>query len=439
MRGRQVCTLAVVFALASAGVAYAGAGDDAHFVVHQTNSGNAGPPTKDVVPCPSGELAIGGGLRYFSNSKEYQVRGDGPVSSNGSILDDGAVPSFWQTVGSNTSSSAKAMVSYAMCSASTDATVVRATRFTTATPPGGFNSGSATALCPAGTRAIGGGLVPETGAGGFFMANGPVDETGQPASTLDGDIPRGWFGSVNSITFNDGQAFRVYAVCSATSTATLTLATLLVSAGQGQGSGAFGTTGVTCPTGQRALSGGVIDNAQYAWMTASAPGGPGAYNSSVNGGVATGWRAAFWSQIGNSVEFKIAAVCEGPTPPTPQNPTPPPGEPIPPEPPAPPPASANNFEFGKFYRHKDKGIGALVVNVPGPGTVSLRSALLRYQENDTTEGGDVGLSVLAQRGQATSKLRRTGKLKARARVTYTPDNGTPNTQKIKLTLKLNLD
>jgi hypothetical protein len=437
IRMRWIAVLAAAIVVGVAGNAYAGAGDDAHFIVHTTNAGNVGSPTTDVVPCPTGERAIGGGVRFFSSPKDFSVRGSGPVSSDGSILDDGGVPSFWQTKIQNLGKSAVTMISYALCSASTDATVVRATRFLTFTPPGGYNSGSATASCPGGQVAIGGGLIPEAGTTGFVMANGPVDETGQPASTANGDTPRGWFAAVNANGGAQGEAYRVYAVCSSTSKATIQASSVIVSAGQGSGAG--GTTGVTCPAGQRALSGGVIDNAPYAWLIASAPGGPGAYNSSINPGVATGWRASFWSLKDSNVEFKVAAVCEGPTPPTPSDPTPPPGDPVPAEPPAPPPPSSSNFEFGKFYRHKDRGIGALVMKVPGPGMVSLRSALLRYQQNDTTEAGDVGLSVLARHGKAMRRLKHTGKLRTKAKITYTPDNGTPNTQKIKLTLKLNRD
>ena len=67
------------------------------------------------------------------------------------------------------------MISYAICSA--NRCDVRAAGFR-AQGLRRFNTGRATATCPSGQRAIGGGVFPENpGYTGFVMANGPVDET----------------------------------------------------------------------------------------------------------------------------------------------------------------------------------------------------------------------------------------------------------------------
>ena len=188
-----------------------------------------------------------------------------------------------------------------------------------------------------------------------------------------------------------------------------------------------GHTGLVCPTGQRALSGGVIDDATYAWMVSSAPGGVGNYASAGTPGIAGGWHASVWSIVGSNVLFKVAAVCEGPTAPNAPPPVIDPGDPAPPEPPAVVPDTvSNNFKIGQFFKDKDKGRGAIVLNVPGPGTVTLESKRLKYQVNVAKKAKDIGLSVLAANGAARDKLERTGKLKAKVFLTFLPDGGSPS-------------
>jgi hypothetical protein len=429
-RAGWLAALTAGLTLSAAGLAQASAGDDAHFIPLTTPASNSGVATTQSVPCAANERAIGGGVRFFSFPKSLAIRRSAPVASAGSLLDDGGTPGAWSSTITNTGSSSVTMISYAICSASTDATQVKETTFATGTDANGFNTGHATATCPTGQRAIGGGVLANPGSVGFNMANGPVDETGTPSSTVSGDIPRGWFGAVNATGGSLGETYRVYAICSTSSTATVQLASVVASAGSGQGSGVSVSTGVSCPTGERALSGGVIDDAPYAWMIGSAPGGPGSYSSSANPGVATGWRAFVWSQVGNSVEFKVAAVCEAAS--SPATPPPPvdPGDPSEPQPPS------NVFTIGKFFRDKDKGTGAVVLNVPGPGTVALQSSKLRSQANVATEAGEVGLSVLPRSGRPKHKLRNTGKLKAKAFLKFTPEGGTTSTQKDKLKLVL---
>jgi hypothetical protein len=430
-RSTQLAVLTAALVLGIAASAQASAGDDAHFIPQTTSAENAGVATTNAVPCPGGERAIGGGVRFFSFPKTLTMRRSGPVGSDGSLLDDTGAPSKWSSTIVNGGSSSVTMISYAICSASTDATQVREATFATGTDANGFNTGHTTVSCPTGQRAIGGGLVPQPGSLGFSMANGPVDETGTPSSTVSGDIPRGWFVAVNATGGNLGEQYRAYVICSTNSTATIQLASVIASAGQGQGSGVSVSTGVDCPTGQRALSGGIIDNAAYAWMIGSAPGGAGSYASSVNPGIATGWRGFIWSQVGNGVEFKVAAVCEAASSPA----TPPP--PIVPADPSEPLPPSNVFTIGKFFRDKDKGTGAVVLNVPGPGTVALQSSKLRSQGNVATEAGEIGLSVLPRSGKPKHKLRNTGKLKAKTFLKFTPEGGTTATQKDKLKLVLN--
>jgi hypothetical protein len=435
-RARWVVVLSAALALIGASSAQAGAGDDAHFLVQQQSISNNGSPFSNIVPCPAGERAIGGGLRWFSFPSTLAIRGSGPVDSNGLLLADGEVPAGWQNRATNLGSGSATMISYGICSASTDAMSVKAVDFFVAKDSNGFNTGRSTAVCPNGQRAIGGGVTPlGPGHTAFVMASGPVDETLQVSNTTSGDVAHGWFALINGPL---GEVWRVYAICSATSTATIQTSSVVVTAGQG---GAAGSTGVSCPTGQRALSGGVLDTAPYAWLIGSAPGGPGSYASSATPGIATGWRGFVWSVVGSNEEFKVAAVCEGPSPGSPPTPPADPGEPAPPVNPAEPgnPGTpentvSNDFDVGRFYRHKDMGVGAVVLHVPGPGTVTLQSSKFKSQANTASKAEDLGLSVLAKKGPAKDKLFRTGKLKAKVKLTFYPDGGAPSSQKTKLKL-----
>ena len=100
-----------------------------------------------------------------------------------------------------------------------------------------------------------------------------------------------------------------------------------------------------------------------------------------------------------------------------------------------PPAA--QFKVGRFYRDRDKGTGAIVLNVPGPGTVTLESKKLKYQVNVAAKAKDIGLSVLAAPGRPKQKLLNRGKLKAKVKLTFIPDGGSPSSQKQKLKLIYN--
>jgi hypothetical protein len=423
--------LLALVALSFPASAVAGAGDDAHFLVQSVQLPNNGTVLSNKVVCPAGERATGGGVRWHSFTKTLSIRGGGPLSSAATVLDNGGIPTMWENRAMNLGTSpSSTMINYAICSGETDNAVLRMGRFAIAQDANGFPTGRSTATCSTGERVIGGGVVPEAGSQAFVMASGPVDETGQVSSTTSGDIARSWTAAVLG---TQGDVWRVYAICSPTSTATIQTASVIVSAGQGPGSGASATTGVRCPEGQRALSGGVIDNAPYAWLIASAPGGPTSYASSGTPGIATGWRGYVWSQVGNNVEFKVAAICEAPTANAPLPPVDP-GEPAPPATPNEPDVVSNSFKIGRFYRDKEKGRGAIVLNVSAPGTVTLTSPKLKPQVNVATEPGDIGLSVKAAGGPPREKLLRKGKLKAKVKLAFFPDGGSPSEQKEKLKL-----
>ncbi len=103
-------------------------------------------------------------------------------------------------------------------------------------------------------------------------------------------------------------------------------------------------------------------------------------------------------------------------------------------PPAVPPDSmppdvepSNEFSFAKLKRNKRKGTAKLTVEIPGPGSLVLAGKRLKRAQRPATAAGKLRLVVKAK-GKGASKLRRRGKVKLRAKVTYIPTGGAPNTK-----------
>jgi len=103
---------------------------------------------------------------------------------------------------------------------------------------------------------------------------------------------------------------------------------------------------------------------------------------------------------------------------------------------------SNAFSFGKLKRDKDKGTATLPVTVPGPGILDLAGTKIKSQRlgrgatasRAVNSAGVVNLKIRA-RGDFRKKLTQKGKLKVKAKVTYTPAGGTqPNTQTRRLKL-----
>jgi hypothetical protein len=90
--------------------------------------------------------------------------------------------------------------------------------------------------------------------------------------------------------------------------------------------------------------------------------------------------------------------------------------------------------FGKVKRNLKRGTAKLTVIVPGPGELRLGKTgeVKRAKERAKAEG-KVKLPM-KPRGQAKQRLNRKGYAKVKAKVTYTPDGGEPNTQSKRLKL-----
>jgi hypothetical protein len=108
-----------------------------------------------------------------------------------------------------------------------------------------------------------------------------------------------------------------------------------------------------------------------------------------------------------------------------------------------------NFSFGKLKRNKKKGTATLTVVVPGPGTLVLGGkGLVRQRRGAASRAASALAKAVSAAGQVKLKVkpkgtkRRTldgsGTVTVKAKVTYTPSGGVPNTKprRIKLVKRL---
>ncbi|MGH2991146.1 MAG: choice-of-anchor Q domain-containing protein [Solirubrobacterales bacterium] len=104
------------------------------------------------------------------------------------------------------------------------------------------------------------------------------------------------------------------------------------------------------------------------------------------------------------------------------------------QPPVEPPPS-NEFSFGKVKKNKRKGTAKLTVEVPGPGELALaRTKRVKPAAESTNAAEKVRLTIRS-RGKARKRLDARGKARVRARVTYTPTGGEPNTKAKRIRLR----
>jgi len=100
--------------------------------------------------------------------------------------------------------------------------------------------------------------------------------------------------------------------------------------------------------------------------------------------------------------------------------------------------ATNTFDLKKGKRNTKKGIGRLVAeDLPNPGELVLRGkGLKKVSKNVSGSDDEVTLKVRAKGGKKR-KLQSSGKVGAKPKVTFTPNEGEPNTESKKLKLKQN--
>jgi hypothetical protein len=95
---------------------------------------------------------------------------------------------------------------------------------------------------------------------------------------------------------------------------------------------------------------------------------------------------------------------------------------------------SNEFQFGKPKRNRKRGTAKLPVRVPGAGLLELRGKGLKRVRKQRPVAGTTKLAV-KPKGRLTRKLKRRGTAKPRAKVTFTPTGGEPNTESKRVRLK----
>jgi hypothetical protein len=306
---------AVAATLSGAPGAWAAAGDDAVVVtVPQTVPGATRAGV--AVDCGPDRRAIGGGAAIVGlvNNVGNGLLVSNPLDSSGETATtvSGDVPRYWYTAVENENASiSQDFRFYAVCSANSDATV-QAVSFTVyhATPvPFIPMYGGRVIPCPSGQRAIGGGLgYTNTLAEGRARidTNGPDGAIiGKPQT---GEVVNAWDTEAVNLSTTTDLDYRGFAICSAASQATLQTAPFSTNSS--------GRANAVCPSGGRALSGGLVSTDVNEWFVRDAYPTDAAGNSlPADGGVAQGWSASVVKTGAGESNFTVSALCEpGPPP-----------------------------------------------------------------------------------------------------------------------------
>ncbi|HZO62767.1 MAG TPA: calcium-binding protein [Gaiellaceae bacterium] len=309
LAGTMLATIGTASGATSAAVSGAVQPSDAT-IAAKTFSLNAGQAGGLGVGCPEGRRAVGGGVgqsQSISPSFGY-VEQSGPLSANNASGD--VARNWFAAVFNNSGAGVRTYWVFALCSATSNATI-QVNPFTV--EPRTVNGASVD--CPAGTRAVGGGLGqldPVSPPFGWVQSSGPVDASGTTANTDSGDVAEGWYASV----FNFGATardFRVYAICADDAESDATIQATILSVAPGD----VGNATVACPTGRRVVGGGVGQsvalNTPRGYVQESGPADETGHTTfTESGDVARSWVASVYNppEAGAPTrEFRVYAIC----------------------------------------------------------------------------------------------------------------------------------
>jgi hypothetical protein len=313
LRENTLRGVALAFGICAAGASLAGASaagaaihDDVHVEIVRHSNVALGAYSEAAVFCPSGERAIGGGVltRHFSMS----IQADNPLEQDGLTVDtnDGDVPRWWYSAITNNYGPDESIDHYSICSATSDATV-EAEAFT-GTP----GRSGATAHCPAGTRAISGGIgtTGSISSGFYAVENQPLAAGATLAGTTSGEVIPDWYAAAANYG-GSGVPMKAFAICSAASNATVETASF--------DANALAAGSAVCPGSEVATGGGfgaTTDTAQGVWLS-SAPATGGGDPSLAVGDAPHGWFGLVDGISGPPSTYRVYALCEGEPPATP--------------------------------------------------------------------------------------------------------------------------
>jgi hypothetical protein len=187
----------------------------------------------------------------------------------------------------------------------------------------------------------------------------------------------------------------------------------------------------------QAFGEGVIDGAPaFQVCTICIAGSPGPAAGAVTGpyGLAVGDGKIYTVEEEFSSYARIQVFADPTAPGGPGGPESAPKGTAPPPSAPPAPAPSNRFRFGALKLDPGKGTATLAVALPGPGSVTLGGKGIAPASARAARATTVTLT-LRPTGKAKRALRRRGKVKLAAEVTFTPSGGTPGAEVRKLTLR----
>jgi hypothetical protein len=255
------------------------------------------------VSCPHGQRALSGGVVQDGPPADLVLRASGPLNASGELAKtvDGDRPVKWYAAVSNQESSAIDVRIFVVCARAD--VIVETSKFNM--PQGEAKEKSV--ACPGSRRAVGGGVIRTGGSDGvsFVKQDGPTDEDGSYASTEDGDVPKAWLSAMQNQGTN--RPFKAFAVCARGSGAALSVFSDQVTSGTA-------TAYSECPSGERALGGGVLSDQASDNAFGVSPNGPvdetGTAAATEKGDVPQAWYGGLTSIVGQPADFKVLAICE---------------------------------------------------------------------------------------------------------------------------------
>ncbi len=276
-------------------------------------------PTSLFVECPSGYVAVSGGLDSTSNDLEVVRLAPtfGATAENlvTALVGTQSAPTGWMAAVRNLSTTvSRSATVTTVCAQLPSAVAIVASATASAGTAADPSFGGAIPDCPAGTTAIGGGVDVANPSTMTVTSNSPRGVGGirgylstLPAGTLA--APVGWSGFARNV--GPASVVKVAAIC-----APLTDVTLVNSATFGVAAGGTGdATTVSCPANQYALGGGGDpSNVMTEVLLSSTPVYPSApyYPSARDDGTQpgpTGLDGAYRSYASGSTTFKFGAIC----------------------------------------------------------------------------------------------------------------------------------
>jgi hypothetical protein len=163
-------------------------------------SAPGGISTTSIAQCPAGTRVVGGGVSLSGPTTEGLVRTSAPQPIGGPSVKP---KKGWIGTVRSTSASIHDLVVTAICAN------VRVKYVRSSAPLDEGATGSATAVCPPGTKVLGGGAsLSDTGGAGRLTTSGPVP-VGDPAVNPD----TGWNAVALNTTGADPQRLNVVAIC----------------------------------------------------------------------------------------------------------------------------------------------------------------------------------------------------------------------------------